>query len=204
MLHIREHKWLKTGSPTSRLQFETGSGLRYLLLDGKRAYSLGIGCQTCSFLFERLSGANQEVEIEATAEALRQGINALNEGVVEVVGLGLPKGEYKTLLAEAPVKQVLPGDKNDYFLNEQIALWGEDNFWCLPHHPRISYYRAGDRDLGNGRKLFNFIVPMFPTKWFTMTTVAEYMDALRTKASGTAVSIIGLKTGTLKSLSIGV
>ncbi len=189
MFHIREDKWLKTGSPTSRLRFETDLGLRYLLLDGRRAYLLGIGCQTCSFLFERLPGANQAVEIESTAEALRHGINSLNEEVVGVIGLGLPEGEYQTILAETNVKQVLLGDNNDYFVNEQIALWGEDNFWCLPHDPRISYYRAGDRDLGDGKRLFNFIVPMFPTKWLTMTTVAEYVEALRTKASGTAISI---------------
>jgi hypothetical protein len=88
---------------------------------------------------------------------------------------------------------VSPGDANDYFSHEQIELWGEDDFWCLPHDPRISYYRAGDRDLGHGRRLFNFIVPMFPTKWLTLTTVEEYKEALRSKASGTAISIAVLE-----------
>jgi hypothetical protein len=67
------------------------------------------------------------------------------------------------------------------------------NFWCLPYDPRISYYRAGDQDLGQGRRLFNFIVPMFPTKWLTMTTVDKYMEVLRTKASETAISIAVLE-----------
>ena len=139
MLHIREHKWIKTGSSNSRLQFETESFLRYLVLDGKRAYTLGLCCQTCSLLFERLSGANQTVEIEATAEALRAGVNSLNDEVVDVIGKGLPEGEYAALLAGTPVRQASPGDANDYFSHEQIELWGEDNFWCLPHDPRISY-----------------------------------------------------------------
>jgi hypothetical protein len=188
-MRILQRKWIETGSSTSRLQFERDSMLRYLLIDGKRAYSLGIGCQTCGLLFERLSGANQAVEVANTAEKLREGICSLDEKVVESIGLGLPEGEFCVLLAEAPVRQVRPGDSQDYFVNEQIALWGEDNFWCLPHDPRVPYYRAGDHDLGKRRRLFNFVVPMFPTKWLTMTTVSKYMETLRTKGSGTALSL---------------
>jgi hypothetical protein len=189
MLSIAESRWLKTGSPTSRLQFEIDRGDRFLLLDGRRAYHLGFGRQTCSFLFERLAGANQTVQIEATAEALREGIKSLDDEVVGRVGLGLPEGEYSVVLAESFVTPVKPGGTHDYFLDEQVALWGEDNFWCLPHDPRVPYFRAGDEDIGGGRRLFNFVVPMFPTKWLTMTTVAQYMEDLRTKASGTAVSV---------------
>ena len=190
MLSIKEHRWLRTGSSLSRLRFEFDGGNRYLLLDGKRAYSLGFaGCQTCSFLFERLGGANQALQIDATAEALREGVEFLDDDVVDLVGLGLPEGEYGVVLAEAPVVQVRPGATNDYFTNEQAALWGEDTFWCLPHDPRVPYFRAGDKDIREGRRLFNFVVPMFPTKWLAMTTVAEYAESLRTKASGTAVSV---------------
>jgi hypothetical protein len=189
MLQIKERKWVKTGSPTSRLQFEVELPTRYLLIDGRRAYMLGMCCQTCSFLFERLSGANQAVEIEKTAEVLRQGVKSLEEIVVDVIGQGIPQGEYLAVLAESRVTNVRPGEANDYFVSEAIALWGEDTFWCLPHDPRVPYYRAGEMDLGSGRKLFNFIVPMFPAKWLSMTTAAEYREALRTKASGTAVSI---------------
>lgn len=193
MLQIREHTTLKTGSSNSRLRFETDSFVRYLVLDGKRAYTLGLCCQTCSLLFERLSGANQTAEIESTAEALRAGVQSLNDEVVDVIGRGLPEGEYLAALAETPVQQAFPGDDHDYFSHEVIKLWGEDTFWCLPHNPRIPYYRAGDQDLGQGRRLFNFIVPMFPAKWLTMTTVDKYVEALRTKASGTAVAIAVLE-----------
>lgn len=190
MLSITEHRWLKTGSSTSRLQFEIDRGNRFLLLDGKRAYYLGFGgCQTCSFLFERLAGANQAMQIEATAELLRAGVYSLDDDVVGLIGRGLPEGEYNVILADAPVTRVKPGGANDYFMTEQIALWGEDNFWCLPHDPRVPYFRAGDGDIGDGGRLFNFVVPMFPTRWLTMTTVSEYMENLRTKASGTAVSV---------------
>jgi hypothetical protein len=184
-----ESRWIRTGRPTSRVQFESENGNRYLMLDGRRAYHVGFGCQTCSFLFERLAGANGPAQIEATAEALRNGVASLDDEVVRVVGLGMPEGDYAVVLGEASVEEVSPGADNDYFLREQIALWGEDAFWCLPHDPRVPYFRAGDRDIGEGRRLFNFIVPMFPLKWLRMYPESEQLEAIRTKSSGTAVSI---------------
>jgi hypothetical protein len=194
MLRILETKWSNTGSRKSRLQFEiergpVGIGDRYLLIDGNRAYELGNTCQTCSLLFRRLPGATKSAQIENTGEALRKGIVSLHEEVVTTIGLELPEDEYLISLAEATVSPVLPGDKHDYFAVEQIASWGVDGFWCLPHNPRIPYYRAGDKNLGQGRKLFHFIVPMFPTKWLTFTTVSRYLDQIRLKGSGTALCV---------------
>ena len=187
-MRILESQPVSTGGPNSRLKFETergpvGIGNRYLLIDGKRAYNLGINCQTCSLLFQRLSGANQSVEIEQTAEALRKGVESLTDPIVETVGAGLPQGEYLALLAEAPLRLVHPIDKGDYFCEDQIALWGEDTFWCLPHHPHIPYFRAGESDIGESRRLFNFIVPMYPTKWLTFRPPSLYQQELRENGS---------------------
>ena len=189
MLHVLEHRWTKTGNTSSRLGFEIERGDRYLLIDGKRAYHFGFRCQTCSFLFERLCGANQAVQIEATAETLRVGVDSIDDVVVGIIGRGLPEEEYDALLTETQVEAVTPGGCNDYFKNEHPALWGEDTFWCLPHDPRISYFRAGDTTIAPGRRLFNFIAPMMPTRWLEMSTIEKYKEALKTKASGTAVSI---------------
>ncbi len=190
MLKVTESRWSKTGSASSRLQFEIDRGDRHLLLDGKRAYHLGYGgCQTCAVLFERLDGANKTLQIEVTAEALRQGVTSLDDEVVSRVGMGLPEGEYALILAETLVEPVAPGAKNDYFMKEQIALWGEDTFWCLPHDPRVPYFRAGDIDVAPGKKLFNCVVPMIPLKWLSRGTVSNYKEALESKKSGTAVSI---------------
>ena len=41
--------------------------------------------------------------------------------------------------------------------------------------PRVPYYRAGQWEMGERRRLFNFVVPMYPAKWLTMGTVSEYM-----------------------------
>jgi hypothetical protein len=193
-MRILGSKRLSTGSQSSRLRFESTLGPvgirdRYLLLDGKRAYNLGNNCQTCALLFQRLPGATESLRIEETADRLRHGIDSLDCEVVETLGRGLPEGEYLALLIEGPVNMVKPGAPEDYFAAEQIALWGEDPFYCLPHDPRVPYYRAGDCDLGQGRHLFNFVVPMYPAKWLTFQTVSAYMQELETRGSGTAVAL---------------
>lgn len=167
--------------------------MHYLTIDGARAYHLGGSCQTCGFLFARLDGANQRVEIHGTVAKLRESVHSLDEDVVSVIGRGLPEDDYSVMLASGCVTQVTPGNAHDYFTGEQTALWGEDNFWCLPHDPRIAYCRAGDQDMGAGRRLFHFIVPMFPSGWLKMGALGEYVKSLTEKASGTAVSIATLE-----------
>jgi hypothetical protein len=113
-MRIFESQAISTGNPDSRLRFETergpvGVGDRYLLIDGKRAYKLGIDCQTCSLLFGRLNGANQSVEIENTAEALRKGVGSLSDATVRTVGAGLPEGEYLAFLGETTLRIAYPG-----------------------------------------------------------------------------------------------
>jgi hypothetical protein len=194
MFRVLAVEKVKTGSIDSRLTFETdrgavGIGNRFLAVDGKRFYALGIDCQTCSTLFQRLPAANQSVEINETAQALRHSIRSLEDDVVGKVGLGLPSGDYIRVLAETSLLLVRPGDAEDYFAREEVDLWGEDTFWCLPHDPRTPYYRAGDKDLGEGRKLFSFVVPMYPTKWLTMKSVSEYVADQEAKGTGTAVAI---------------
>jgi hypothetical protein len=194
MFHILQQKLMKAGSSASRLRFEADLGPvqignRYLLLDGKRAYNVGINCQTCATLFQRLPGANQSLGMQETVEALRHVVDSFDEEVVSTVALGLPEDEYLGALADVSLLLVQPGDQNDYFMSEQMALWGEDTFWCLPHDPRVPYFRAGEKDMGDRRKLFNFVVPMYPTKWLTFRTVSDYMKEQERKGSGTAVAI---------------
>lgn len=191
-MRVLERKFIETGSPNSRLKFETdpvGIGNRYLSIDGKRAYNLGINCQTCSLFFERLDGANQSLQIAETAEALRRGIQALSDPVAETIGMGLPAGEYIAVLTKTSLQSVTPKEPGDYFNEEQIALWGEDKFWCLPHDPRIPYFRAGDLDIGESRRIFNFIVPMYPTKWLTFRPPSAFEKELQEKGGGTAIAI---------------
>jgi len=194
MLRILDVRFIQTGSSTSRIKFEVdsgpvGIGNRYLTLDHKRAYSLGNNCQTCSFLFERLDGAIRSVEVDQTAEALKAGVSSLSDPLVEEIGTGLPLGEYMACLAETDLKIVRPGQEQDYFIKEQIDLWGEDTFWGLPDHPHVPYYRAGDMQLGQDAWLFNFVVPMFPNSWLKEKTLSSFTKQIIEGEHPTAVAL---------------
>src|SRR5580700_6378516 len=99
MFRVLATERVKTGSIGSRLTFKVdvsavGIGDRYLAIDDKRFYKLGINCQTCATLFQRLPDANKSLEISETAEALRHDLQSLEEDVVAKVGLGMPLDEY--------------------------------------------------------------------------------------------------------------
>lgn len=194
-MRVLERKELYAGSSESRISFLTqGGGAwpvwdRYLSVDGKRAYHLGNICQTCQFLFQRLEGANTSVQIDGTAEALKVGVAALSDLVVEQVGAGLPEGDYIATLADITLERTRPGEQNDYFVKEQIALYGTDSFWDLPHDPRVPYYRAGRRTISNASALFQFVVPMFPESWLKPEVIAAYTSELDEGKHPTAVAI---------------
>jgi hypothetical protein len=77
----------------------------------------------------------------------------------------LPKGQYRPMLLGLTPELVQPGAAADYFTHEQVDLWGIDSSWNLPHDPRTEHYRVGAVPLGNGRQLFEFVVPMMPSNW---------------------------------------
>jgi len=186
---------MSAGTADSRIGFATeGGGAwkvwdRFLTVDGKKVYHLGNICQTCQFLFERLDGANTSVNIESAVDALAAGVRTIADPVVAELAAGLPKDDYLVCLSEATPQLVVPGQPDDYFVNEQVALWGINQFWNLPHDPRVPYYRAGEMNLGNGKKLFHFVIPMFPENWLDKKVVSEYVQRFEAGDSPTAVSI---------------
>lgn len=180
----------RLGSTGSVIGFEpVKEWSRYLTLDGKRAYHLGGICNTCSFLFERLQGANQSVTVAEVADELASGLSSLGNGVVNSWARALPEGEYVTCLFEADPMLVTPGSDADYFSREQVDLWGVDPFWGMPHHPRTEYYRVGSTPIGEAGSLFQFVVPMFPKNWLEPADISRYAAALERGERPTAVAI---------------
>lgn len=162
---------------------------RYLTIDGKKAFHIGNICRTCSFFFERLEGANQSVSAEAIINALNKGIRKLEPSVVEALALIVPDGNYKLLLQEIRPRLVTPGERTDYFTDEQVALWGVNRFWGLPHFPKTEYYRLQTKMIKVGRGLFEFLVPMFPHNWLELKRLAEYEIEYNNNEMPSAVSI---------------
>ncbi|MFM8831986.1 MAG: hypothetical protein ACKOHM_13400, partial [Spartobacteria bacterium] len=50
---------------------------RFITLEGKKAYHIGNICGTCSFFFERHSGANQSLSPKELQEEITHGITKL-------------------------------------------------------------------------------------------------------------------------------
>lgn len=162
---------------------------RYLTLLGERAYLIGGACDTCAFLFERMRGANRNVSPEKASDALRRGLERIEDALVDTIGKVVPEGNYRVSLLELAPNLVRPGAEGDYFAHEQTELWGTDAFWDLPHHPKTEYYRAPPVPLGNSRRLFEFVVPMFPKGWLSKKTVRAYSDRLSAGERPTALAV---------------
>lgn len=143
-------------------------------------------------LFRRLDGANRTLSAERLGAELGAGRPSMDPAWLRAVGELLPLGDYLPFHAEVPVTLVRPGAQGDYFAEEQIATWGADAFWALPHDPRTAYYRGRRVDLPRGRAwnraIFEFVVPMVPHTWLDVARVAEYR-ARATAAPSTALAL---------------
>jgi hypothetical protein len=200
MSSLLEKRTHLVAGDSSAIEFEhEGGGAwpvwdRFLKVRGKRAYHMGNVCDTCSFFFQRLEGATERVspESEALAERLRSGVATLDGSLLGASDLLLPSGEYDVLLLELTPRLVFPGQDDDYFVNEEPALWGVDAFWALPHNPRVPYYRLDLQSLGGGAALFEFIVPMYPQTWLDENTVGRYTDRILSGERPTALAVAAL------------
>jgi len=168
---------------------------RYITLDGKRAFHIGNVCETCAFVFERLEGANEKVSPKELSERLRCGLRQIDDELVRTATSVLPAGRYDALLLRCVPRLVIPSKAGDYFFEEQVALWGVDGFWGVPHYTKAEYYRTGPTKMGNGRGLFEFVVPMFPTNYLRADTISSYKNTLSHEVLPTAlaVSILDVK-----------
>jgi hypothetical protein len=172
---------------------ETNPGFdRYLTIEGKQAFHIGNICGTCEFFFRRLNGANQKISPSELSERFRQGITTLDAEFLANLAPVLPNANYRVTLLKLTPQLVRPGESNDYFVNEQVELWGIDSFWNLPKDPRSEYYRTAPRPLGDRRELYEFLVPLVPSNWLHADTVTRYEQRIADDQQPTALAIATL------------
>jgi hypothetical protein len=182
-------------SAESRIGFVTEGGGswpvwdRFITLDGKKAYHIGNICGTCEFFFERLEGANDKVSPAELSKILKGGITQLDDDIVHKVTAALPIGEYSAMLVECVPRRVMPSEPGDYFREEQVALWGGNSFWGLPHYTKTEYYRTDPISMTNARGLFEFVIPMFPKTFLHADALDLYRAALSTGTTPTALAL---------------
>jgi hypothetical protein len=168
---------------------------RYLTIEGKRAYHIGNVCETCDFFFERLEGANRSVSPSDLSNIFKEGLQNLDGLLVTQASKILPISNYRVSLLKITPRRVKLGTQNDYFASEQVELWGVDEFSNLPHYPKIEYYRGHSLPMGQGKQLFEFVIPMFPESWLRQDEVREYTERLMVEKQPTtlALSVLDVK-----------
>jgi hypothetical protein len=162
---------------------------RYLTIGGRPAYSLGVVCDTCAFVFERLDGANRRISAATISDRLRHGLSDIDSDVLTALDGVVPEGDYVASLLQLEPRAVVLGTAADYFCAEQIELWGVDSFWGVPHYPKVPYYRSMTTMLGGDTGVFEFVVPMYPPNWLDEEAVAGYETRIREEQTPTALAV---------------
>lgn len=168
------------GEPTSS---------RQLFIEGTPSFVLSFWCGTCPFLFERKTIGYHISDEREPLERLEDGLDLVDDEVVDTFSRLLSEGEYLPILVEVTPELVAPYDDRDYFTHEQLATWGIDPLWGLPQNPLTPYYRTFETEVGADEHLFEFVVPMVPPTWNNETRVQHYVDLLADSTSPTAVAL---------------
>jgi hypothetical protein len=171
-----------------RFSDDTTEG-RFLQRDDKDAFELSFWCGTCQFLFKRLEGSTQTLSLPEIQATLNTGLDHIDLSVLEAFSQVLEPGTYLPMLLQVQPRLVTPGRTGDYFSEEQVATWGVNNFWGLPEHPQVPYYRTWQSAVNDDAHMYEFIVPMVPTTYNNQDTVAEHAQRLHASAQPTAVAV---------------
>lgn len=161
---------------------------RFITFEGKKAYHIGNICGTCPFFFELHSGTNQSLSPQSLQRELTHGIAKVTAAHVKTLEELLPNGEYEFSLRSMTPRLIAPGTHDDYFVREEPALWGEDGKFG-PHYPKTEYYRGADRQIGDGERLFEFLIPMFPGACLKQDRVTEFENRFACGECPTALAI---------------
>jgi hypothetical protein len=170
---------------------------RYLTVNGQKAYHLGNICGTCSFLFERMTGANAGIEVGELTGLLAEGIPSLSPGLVDTLAQLMPNSEYRVALLQATPQLIHLNGPLDYFAVDQVENeGGVDPFLGAPHDPKVPYYRIKDRSAvevpteDRSQSLaYDFVVPMFPETLLEEERVSHYEGLIRSGHVPTAVAL---------------
>lgn len=177
-------------SDTAVLRFndDTTRG-RFLRRDDEDAFKLSFWCGTCQFLFKRLEGSNQTLSLPEIQTTLNTGLEHIDESVLEAFSQVLEPGTYLPMLLQIQPRLIAPGGSGDYFSEEQVSTWGVNNFWGLPEHPQVPYYRSWQTAVNDDAHMYEFIVPMVPTTYNDQNIVAAQAQRLHASAQPTAVAV---------------
>jgi hypothetical protein len=168
---------IEVNNPNPVLNFElsvgkpTSTSSRFLTVHGQQVFDLGIICETCSFLYTRLSQISLPLQPEELSSLLRDGLKSVDEGVLETVTKLLPSGQYAVGLIT-----ILP---------EFIKHSGYVGYGSVEE----SFYFAGTDKFDEHGEMQQAIVPLFHPESLKNNIVEEYKKQLNEGAKPTALAI---------------
>jgi hypothetical protein len=132
------HYRVRTRSPVVRFKYAEAN--RYLTVRGQRVYSMWVGCDSCSVLFER--EPTPGLTRADVADRLRHGSDSSDAGLLGAIASLLPSGDYAVANVSVRPVMTVPGDPNDYFNRDSIDLFADD-----AGSINTTYWRAGSTQL---------------------------------------------------------
>jgi hypothetical protein len=174
---MTNHYPIKVNNTDPILTFETPSSPykpRFLAVQGERVFDLGVACETCSFIYNRLK-EKPPLSPQVLAETLKNGIKEISGSIVETVSRILPSGEYAVGLITLYPKIDRPRKGKYSFVG-----YGWVN---------TDFYRCGEKRVDEHGIIEQAIVPLFSTKTLNQSTVKKYESQIKEGMIPTALAI---------------
>ena len=183
-------------SENSPLNFETTGDSswkiwdRFISVNGENIYHIGNICGTCIFFFEKLKDKDKIINPRIEIDKLNNGLTSIDSSVIENLKRIIPSGNYELNLRTINPRYVYKGKNDDYFVHEQVKLWGvgwgNDGDLFLP---MTDYYRGKNEIFGQDKEYFDFYIPLTSLDLLDSKRVNFYKNEILSGKKPTAVSL---------------
>ena len=161
---------------------------RFIVYNGKPLFHIGNVCGTCNFFFNRLEHSlNRSIVPDALINGLNKGLTNIDQDVAKNFAELLPNDTYEVVLLEILPDLIQPNDNKDYFINEVEKTWGNVNGG--KSQTNTEYYRGHDYPITKEDRLFEFVVPLYPTTQLDEDRIRHYEKAIAKGSQPTALAL---------------
>ncbi len=171
------HYPIEVNNPVPVLDFKlsteepTRTSSRYLTVHGQKVFDLGILCETCSFLYTRLSDTPMPLQPDELSLLLHNGLESVNKDIIETIRKLIPSGQYTTGLIT--------------LFPEFVKHLGYVGYGEITE----SFYFAGKDKVDDHGEIEQAIIPLFTPESLKKNIVEKYKSDIVEGAKPTALAI---------------
>ncbi len=148
---------------------------RYLTVQGKKVFDLGVTCETCQFVYKRLGDIAAPVAPAVLSKLLQDGLKTIDQSIVETVSALLPSGHYNLgLITLKPKLIAFPKPPQSY------VGYGE---------VKTPFYLAGEEKIDVNGSIKQAVIPLFSVIALNMQTVQVYKQRVQEGNLPTALAV---------------